>query len=152
MAIFIPPPVRPSPKGYGNKPSTYYTLHSSANDIFAISINESEHTSVIGFRRKNDALFMGEMIEMYYKENQEWPKMDNGSLYLPASMNTGVLSCINIGEVDFEDLKLACTRNIMNLVSVDSIISTDGRYSFSGNLYKFEAPVSFYQDRFEEFM
>ena len=150
MSLMITPPVRP--KGFGKKPNKYYTLHTGVNNIFALSIDESDKTSVVGFKKKDDANFISGMIETYYIEMNEWPEMNNGSMYLPVSKNNGFLQHIAIVEVDFEDLKIICTRNILNLISVDNIITIDDKYSFSGNLYKFDAPISFYKDRFQEFM
>jgi len=62
------------------------------------------------------------------------------------------MNLVIVHEWDFEDLKVTCTANIMDMVSVDGIIDKDSTYRFSGNLYKFEAPIEFYQERFENLM
>ena len=100
----------------------------------------------------SDAIFIGKMIETHFMETSEWPNTRNeGTLVLPQS-KIGDMQLVIVHQWDFEDLKLTCTANIMDLVSVDGIIDNNMNFRFSGNLYKFEAPVEFYQERFEELL
>jgi hypothetical protein len=140
------------PKGFGRKPNNYYTLHSRANDIFSIKIKECEKTTVVGFTNRSDAIFIGKMIETHFMETNEWPNTRNeGTLILPTS-KINDMQFVIMHEWDFEDLKVTCTANIMDLVSVDGIIDNDRNFRFSGNLYKFEAPTEFYMERFNELL
>jgi hypothetical protein len=140
------------PKGFGKKPNNYFTLHSKSNDIFTIKIKECEKTTVVGFKHINDAIFIGKMIETYYMETNEWPDTRNeGTLILPKS-KINDMQFVIVNQWEFEDLKLTCTANIMDLVSVDAIIDNNRDFRFSGNLYKFEADTDFYRERFEEFL
>jgi hypothetical protein len=140
------------PKGFGRKPNNYYTLHSKQNDIFSIKIEECDKTTVVGFKNKSDADFIAKMIETHFLETNEWPYTRNeGTLMLPKSKVEN-LQYVFVHQWDFEDLKLTCTGNIMDMVSVDGIIDRNSTYSFTGNLYKFEAPLDFYKDRFESFL
>jgi len=140
------------PKSYGRKPNNYYTLHSKQNDIFSIKIKECEKTTVVGFKNRSDAIFIAQMIETHFMDTNEWPDTRNeGTLFLPKS-KVHDLELVVMHEWDFEDLKFTCTANIMDMVSVDGIIDNNSHFSFSGNLYKFEADLDFYKERFEQFL
>jgi len=152
MSAVLPPSTIIRPKGFGRRPNNYFTLHSKHNDIFSIKIDECEKTTVVGFRNKSDAIFIGKMIETNFIQTNEWPETRNsGKLFLPKS-EINHLNLVVVHQWDFEDLKVTCTANIMDMVSVDGIIDKDSTYRFSGNLFKFEAPVEFYQERFENLM
>jgi hypothetical protein len=151
-SIILPPTKITRPKGFGKKPNNYFTLHSKSNDIFSIKIKECEKTTVVGFKHMSDAIFIGKMIETHFMETNEWPDTRNeGTLILPQS-KINDMQFVIVNQWDFEDLKLTCTANIMDLVSVDGIIDNTRDFRFSGNLYKFDAPVEFYQERFEELL
>jgi hypothetical protein len=107
---------------------------------------------MVGFKAKNDAIFIGQMIETHYLQNKEWPET-HGALMLPNPPDRNAeLSCLYIHSWDFEDLKIVCTRNMLDLISVDEIVNAKNGHSFTGNLFKFDAPAQFYQERFEELM
>jgi len=92
------------------------------------------------------------MIETNFVNTNEWPDTRNsGTLVLPKS-RVDTMNFVFVHQWDFEDLKLTCTANIMDMVSVDGIIDKDSSYRFSGQLFKFEADLDFYKDRFETFM
>ena len=152
MSVIIPPTTSIRPKGFGRKPNNYFTLHSKQNDIFSIKIEECEKTTVVAFRNGSDAVFIGKMIETSFMQTNEWPETRNsGTLVLPQSQ-IDTMNLVIVHQWDFEDLKVTCTANIMDMVSVDGIIDKESTYRFSGNLYKFEAPIEFYQERFENLM
>ena len=152
MSAVLPPKTIIRPKGFGRRPNNYYTLHSKTNDIFSIKIDECEKTTVVGFKNKSDAIFIGKMIETNFVNTNEWPDTRNsGTLVLPKS-RVDTMNFVFVHQWDFEDLKLTCTANIMDMVSVDGIIDKDSSYRFSGQLFKFEADLDFYKDRFETFM
>ena len=93
------------------------------------------------------------MIETHYIIKKEWPDT-HGELILPTSqiqVNEN-LTYLYIHKWDFEDLKVLCTRNVMDLISVENLIKTEQGYSFEGNLFKFDGSLEFYKDRFEEYM
>jgi len=71
------------------------------------------------------------------------------TLILPEGRLTDLVY-IFIREWEFDDLKFECTRNILDMISVDQILKKKSSYSFSGNTFQFSAPVEFYQNRFNE--
>jgi len=149
MSLTLPPKTIIRPKGFGGKPKNYYTLHTKPNDIFSIKIEECEKTTVVGFKNKSDAILIGKMIETHFIDTNEWPDTrNNGTLILPKS-KIDFLNLVLIHKWDFEDLKITCTANIMDMVSVDGINDGENGLKFTGHLYTFEAPLDFYKDRFE---
>jgi hypothetical protein len=153
-SVIIPPTVRPRPKGFGRKPNNFYTIHSAENNIFSLNIDNHDKTVVVGFKILNDAVLVSRMIEAHYIQHKEWPDTRASGLFsLPPPTKASELSHVFLHKWDLEDLKVTCTRNILDMVSVEEIIhNNNDKYSFSGSLYKFEAPVIFYQERFEEFL
>jgi len=119
-----------------------------------MKLSENTKISVVGFKTWDDALFMGLMLESSYLTHQEWPNMNmtEGGLHLPTAKKDGELSILTIFSWEFEDLKVYCTSNILDMVSVDEIISTNDVHSLSGSMYEFSAPVEFYQERFNQIL
>ena len=148
------PPTKPRKLMETNqRPKTHYTIHSKPNDVFTIRPSHKSQTAIVGFHKFDDAMFIGKMIETYYIRQKELPDTKEvGSLILPSSdQEYDVLHYVYIQEWSFDDIKLLCTRNILDLVSVQNIRkSKGGDYSFSGSVYTFEAPLEFYQERFNE--
>ena len=146
-------PPRPRPT-LDRPPPALYTLHSKPNDAFTMKLSEETRTSVVVFRSFDTAKFVGQMLETNYIVNKEWPNTDvtSGKIYLPRARPELELSLLVVHGWDFDDLKLYCTSNILDMISVDEITSGDGNFSFSGDRYEFSAPTEFYQDRFNEIL
>ena len=148
-----PPPLKPRVRFKTNqKPKIHYTIHSKPNDAFTMRPNEKSQTAIIGFHKYDDAMFIGKMIESYFLRQKELPDTkEAGTLILPMSeQKVDVLNYLFIQEWKFDELKLMCTRNVLDVISVQNILNSKGGYSFAGVVYKFEAPVDFYQERFDE--
>jgi len=133
------------------KTKTYWTLHTKPNDAFTLKISDKVRTSIVGFKEIDDAIFIGKMIETHFVRQKEWPdtRME-GSLVLPSSQVGDVLHHIYVQKWEFNELKLTCTKNFLDMLSVESIINTKNGYSFEGSVFKFEAPLDFYKDRLFE--
>lgn len=135
------------------KPKNFFTIHTQPNDAFTLRLNDDTKTSVVGFSDWDDAFFIGKMIETYFVREKEWPDTKEvGSLILPAAnVPDDVLSHLYIQKWDFDELKLICTRNFLDLIGVDGIIKKKlGGYTFDGNLYRFQADWDFYRMRLKE--
>jgi hypothetical protein len=146
------PPVKPKVAQRTNqRPRNYWTIHSHPNDAFTLKINDTVRTSVVGFQEIDDAIFIGKMLETYFMSHKEWPDTKQvGALILPTARTGDVLNHIYIQKWDFDDLKVTCTKNFLDMVSVDSIVKSKNGYSFSGKLFKFEAEPDFYRFRIGE--
>jgi len=152
MAGIIAPPVKPRVKletlQQGKK---YFTIQTTPNHVFSLKAHENARTSVVGFKKWDDAFFISKMIETHYNEQKEWPVLEIGkTIVLPGSRPSDVLRHLYIQEWDFEELKLECTRNIIDFMSVERIVNKKTTYSFNGYQYMFSAPVEFYMNRFNE--
>lgn len=90
------------------------------------------------------------MIETHLIEKKEWPDTTNaGNLILPEG-RLSQLSYIFIRQWEFDELKLECTKNILDMISVDEVLKKKLSYSFEGNLFRFDATEDFYKNRFDE--
>jgi hypothetical protein len=144
------PPVRPKMTnrgGSGNK-RNYWTLHMGANNVWVTRPKESK-SSVVAFRRIDDAVLFGSMVETYFTYSQEWPSTD---LFLLPAPRVKELTNIFLQKWEFDDLKLNCTSNMLDMIGVDQIIKAHETYTFNGNHYIFDAPLEFYQNRFNELL
>lgn len=150
-----PPPIKPARFAPTNQiPKIFWTIHSHPNDAFTTIPNEKSRTSIVGFKEFDDALFIGRMIDTYYTSQREFPDVTAvGRLVLPAPKTGDVLNHIYIQKWDFDDLKLECTRNILDLLSVNGLNTTNRGFAFYGVQYKFEAnDPEFYRARFEQLL
>jgi hypothetical protein len=152
MSLVAAPPIRPHGSARTNqKPLRYYTIHSHANDAFTLKIDDTTRTSVVSFRKWDDALLIGKMIETHYIQQKEWPDTRQvGSLVLPNSRVGDVLKHVYMQEWDYDELKVMCTENTLDMITVDAILKKKSSYSFAGSQLRFEAPTEFYRMRFDQ--
>lgn len=144
------PPIRPrsvAKTGFGSR--NYYTLHTGPNNIWACRPKESI-SSVVAFKKIEDAVLVGCMIETHFMHNKEWPDFDS-ELTLPTS-RVEELRNIFLRKWEFDNLKLICTQNMLDMISVDEINKREMAYTFTGSHYKFGAEIEFYQNRFKELL
>ena len=134
------------------KPSNFFTIHTRPNDAFTLKLSSDSKTSVVGFKDWDDALLIGKMLETHFIREKEWPDTkDEGTLFLPDSRIGDVLNHVYIQKWEFDELKLTCTRNFLDLIGVEGIIKKNlGGYTFDGNVYKFNADWDFYRTRLTE--
>ena len=136
-------------------PERFFTLHSTENNVFALKLKVDTLTSVVGFRNWTTAHFIAQKLELNYNRTKGWPETDasRGSLHLPGEVSEAHrLAMIDIKEWDLEDLKYICTSNILDLISVEEIRTEGDNHLLCGNIYKFTAPVEFYQTRFNQIL
>lgn len=148
----VAPPVRPRPQlPTAQTNRKYYTIHSNKNNAFTLKLNEDVKTAIVGFKDIDDAVRIGNMIETYFVAHKEWPDMhEPGQLYLPNGRLED-LSRVFIQQWEFDDLKINCTRNFLDFISVEKIIPKNpSSYSLSGDMYSFSASFDFYRNRFDE--
>lgn len=153
LTLKPPPPTRPVETN--RAPRKYWTIQSSPNNVFALRMRKENATAIVGFAKIDDAILLGRMIETYYTTQKEFPIMsDVGSLILPApSKSSDVWRHIYIQPWEFDDLKVECTKNVINLLTINGLRSTKTGYSVSGEMYKFEVgDYNFYRNRFEELL
>jgi hypothetical protein len=152
MSLTITPPVKPRPPRNTHQQSKiFWTIHSRPNDAFTLKLNEKSRTAVVGFKDIDNALLIGKMIETHFIHQREWPDTrKEGPLILPNSRVGDVLHHIYIQKWNWAELKITCTKNFLDMIAVEDIITTKTGYSFSGNFYRFDAEPDFYRKRIEE--
>ena len=145
------PPVRPRVQFSTDQASRkYYTIHSNRNNAFTLKLNEDVRTAIVGFAKMEDAVRVGNMIETYYIEKKEWPDLyGSNELVLPEG-RLGALAHIFIEQWEFDELKLTCTSNFLDFISVEKLTPHSNKYGLSGDMYIFQAPDEFYQNRISE--
>jgi len=154
MAGILSPPMKPRVKLQTNQQGKkYFTIQRTPNHVFTLKGREDTRTSIVGFKKWDDAFLISKMIETHYIEQNEWPTIELGqSMVFPTSRPGDVLRHLYIQEWDFEELKFECTRNIIDFMTIERIINKKSTYSFNGNHYTFSAPVEFYMNRFDELL
>ena len=151
MAVAPPPmrpPVRLAPTDQTGQ--RYYTLHHNHNNAFTLKLSDQDKTAIVGFRKIEDAVRVGNMVETYFIDKKEWPDMHGTQeLALPVGRLES-LAHVFIQGWDFDELKFECTRNFIDFISVEQLAPKSTTYSLSGSLYKFEASDDFYRERIAE--
>lgn len=134
------------------RPKIFYTIHSRPNDAFTLKLSAESQTSVVGFKDWDDALFIGKMIETHFLKQKQWPDTkEEGPLMLPTSAVGDVLRHVYIQQWDFDELKVICTRNFLDLIGIEGISKkNNSNYTFNGNVYRFQADWDFYRLRLKE--
>jgi hypothetical protein len=149
MATLVRPPPSALKTRRGGK--YYWTIHTSPNNVFTVWPREDAPTAIVGFKKPEHALMIGQMIETHYIRQREWPNT-MGRLLLPAPMRTGVedLNFLFLQRWDFENLKVACTKNFLNMVSVEGLETTKDGFNFDGKLLSFEGSTDFLVESLKE--
>ena len=153
LTLKPPPPTRPVETNQA--PRKFWTIHHTQNSVFGMRMREGVSTAVVGFAKIDDAILIGRMIDTYYETQKELPSMiEGGKLILPApSPESEVCRHIYIQTWDFDDLRVDCTKNILNLLTINGLKNTDTGLSVSGTLYMFEAgDYDLYRWRFEQLL
>lgn len=141
---------RPKPL---TKSRVHYTIHSSPNFAFTLKSNENVKTSLVSFKNLDNAVLMGRMIEAHFYVENELPDTRTGNtLILPSPDDFEELTQIYIQSWEFEELKLYCTKNILDNLCVNSITNSKSGFSLNGDMLRFSAPSEFYRLRFEELL
>jgi hypothetical protein len=153
MSILSPPmkPTRPLKTARGSKVA--YTINKTPNRIYAIQPKDKAmKISIVSFMRPDDAQLVASMFEEYRRRTSEWPDMLNDhdeSLILPTN-GSYLLQDLSIIKWDVDDLKFYCSNNMLDLITLSSMKSTNKGFSVRGESYLFDAPLEFYQERFSE--
>jgi len=152
MALTIAPPktprsrVRVKPGG-----KFYWTIHNHPNHAFSVRMNENSQTALVSFRKADDAILVGRMIEKHYIMQKEWPETE-GQIILPSVSKDAPLDFLFCKKWDFEELKIECTKNFLSMVTVDSLDTGRSGLNFKGKAFSFQAPVEFYMNRLKELL
>lgn len=151
-ALLTAPPIKPVAKSRTNQlPRTYFTIHTHPNDAFTLNMSDKTRTSIVGFREIDDAIYVGRMIETHFIRHKEWPDTRSvGTLVLPLAQVGDVLRYVYVQKWEFDELKVECTRNFLDFISVDALVDTKKGYSFSGQAYRFDADWDYYRARIGE--
>lgn len=146
----ISPPIKPrsQPKvRRGGK--VYWTIHTHPNHAFTVRVKDNSQSAIVAFKKYDDSVLVGQMIEKHYLIRKEWPETD-GTIILPTVSKLESLNFLFCRRWDFEDLKVTCTKNFMNMVSIDELDNTKNGFQFNGKILSFEAPAEFYIQRLYE--
>lgn len=139
----------------GQRSRNHYTIHSSPNNLFSLR-TQDDRTAVVAFHRRDDAVLMAKMMEVYFRHQKELPPIqkegEDQSLYLPNSRDQFDLDFLYLDNNNFDDLKVMCTRNILHMITVEQLKENRHGYSIQGSVHLFDAPVEFYQMRFNELL
>jgi hypothetical protein len=153
MSILAPPmkPFRPLKTGRSSKVA--YTINKTPNRVYAIQPKDKAmKISIVSFMRAEDAQLVASMFEEYRRRTSEWPDTLNDhddSLILPTN-GSHILEDLSVIKWDVDDLKFYCCNNMMDLITLSYMKSTNNGFSVRGESYLFDAPLEFYKERFSE--
>ena len=137
----------------GFRTRNHYTIHSSPNNLFSLRTRD-DRTAIVAFHRRDDAILMAKMMEVYFRHQKELPPVqkegDDQSLYLPDAKSELQLDFLYLNNNEFDDLKVICTQNVLQMITIEQLKEHKQGYSILGNVHLFEAPVEYYRLRFDE--
>ena len=148
MSIVAPPRPPIMAKSYGDRgPKKLFTIHSEKNKLFTL---RTDNTAVLGFKDRNDAIFVSKMIETHIIHENEWPDILSDKLVLPSGIDYGNLNHVYIQEWEANDLFRMCMSNFLELITVSEILDKNSSINFSGQLASFTESEEYYRRRLDE--
>lgn len=149
-------PVRPvKPLKTGRRDNVAFTIHYLPNRVYAVPPSDKRmKISVVSFRNNDHAHLLAGMLEEYHRRTMEWPDIMNdhsGDLILPKTDIYNLrLDNLSVIKWDLDDLKFYCLNNTMDLITLNSMTPSKKGFSVGGDTYIMDAPVEFYQERFDQ--
>lgn len=148
MSIVAPPRPPIMAKSYGDRgPKKLFTIHSEKNKLFTL---RTDNTAVLGFKDRNDAIFVSKMIETHIIHENQWPDILSDKLVLPSGIDYGNLNHVYIQEWEANDLFRMCMSNFLELITVSEILDKNSSINFSGQLASFTESEEYYRRRLDE--
>jgi hypothetical protein len=148
MSIVAPPRPPIMAKSYGDRgPKKLFTINSDKNRLFTI---RSDNTAVLGFKDRNDALFVSKMIETHIIHENEWPDILSDKLVLPSGIDYAELHHVYIQEWEPDAMFRMCVGNFLELFTVSEISDKNSSINFSGQLSSFTESDEYYRKRLAE--
>ena len=124
-----------------------FTIHSEKNKLFTL---RTDNTAVLGFKDRNDAIFVSKMIETHIIHENQWPDILSDKLVLPSGIDYGNLNHVYIQEWEANDLFRMCMSNFLELITVSEILDKNSSINFSGQLASFTESEEYYRRRLDE--
>lgn len=138
----IVPKVPVQNKRFGEN-KKYYTLHFD-KQVFTVQKNG---TSLVSFRKRDDAVRFGKMLETHFDMMHDWPTIDFEETILYKNTKSNRLKYINTRAWEEEQIRNFCVRNFFNMLDIHSF-EDDNR--LVGNLVSWEADPYFYSRLFDD--
>jgi len=145
------PPSAIRPKQSRGPDKSLFTIHKSNNTVYASKPkNELLMISVVSFTNREHALMIASMLEEYKSRTSEWPLLfPEEEIFLPTSQGNNELMELTIQRWAKDDLTVYCVEHMMDLITIQNIQHTKGTLNITGDTYKFDAPIDFYQQLFD---
>ena len=122
----------------------YYTLHFDKR-VFTVQKNG---TSLVSFRKRDDAVRFGKMLETHFEMMHAWPTIDFEETILYKNTRSPRLKYINTRSWEKEEhIRNFCVRNFFNMLDIHKF-EDDNR--LVGNFVSWEADPYFYSRLFDD--
>jgi len=115
-----------------------------------LTLRIHKHTTLMAFKRYQDAEFIGEALEAQYMVNKEWPDLTAESFSIfSAPFETGSPTILDIVPEDFDILKSTCINWNLNMCTIDEIVNRKSTIEFRGEILSFTVPIGYYQKLYD---
>jgi len=143
--LIRPPSVIKKMPRYGGGGGKLYTIHSTYKDIFTVQRNE--RTAVLAFRREDDAISFGKLLETSYEIEKKWPMftLENDDLWFKYEERD--LNHLTVINWESETLKTMCMTHDFGMIDIKKM---SGMAKLSGVYYSWEADHNFWCMMLEE--
>ena len=149
VALLAPPPRKVRTI---EKPSLYYTIHSTPNRVFGVRLAKDAPISVVGFKNYDDAYMMGRMLETHYLNQDNLPLPEEiNEISLPAeSESVHDMRSLFLLHQDTDDILSACAANFLQFVGVEGKVLIDNRYTWDATTFNITQSDDYYRERLGE--
>ena len=149
--LIAPPPPKVRVAKTIPKSNKYYTIHSQPKSMFGVRVDDDAATFMVGFKKQNDAMLMGRMLETYYINNQELPLPGLVTEFTLPTADESIqeLKHLFLLHNDANNLFAWCTVNFLNFLGVEEIVENSGKYSWDVTMYAPEPDFEMYRERFD---
>jgi hypothetical protein len=115
-----------------------YTIHQGNTHIFSVQENG---TAILSFRRKNDSIKFGKLLESHFCTTNQWPILNFEETFIYRVNKSSKLIYLDIKEWQEKDLKLFCIQNAFNILDIHNV---DDNYKLYGKNIQWDVPLNFY--------
>jgi hypothetical protein len=115
-----------------------------------LTLRIHKHTTLISFKRYNDAEFISETLESQYFAQKEWPDLtaENFKIF-SAPVKTSPITLLDIMPETFDNLKSTCINWNLNLCTIDTIVNRKSSLEFKGEILSFTVPLDYYKKLYD---
>ena len=120
------------------------------NQRVPMTLRIQKHTTLITFKRYQDAELISEALETQYMVQKQWPDLTSEDFSVfRYPIGSGPPTILDIVPQEYDRLKDICTMWNLNMCVIEEIKQKKSSLNFTGDILSFTAPVEYYRGIYE---